>query len=109
MKNQKRSARTLGSLIALTGVVLVAAMVNGCVAGSDEGTDEGVGVSHAAIVPVGCECGAWSCSKTKVGGNAVDFTYAVPGCGLPNQPTAHTTCTTKCAVACTDSGFDSTC
>ncbi len=112
MKNEMRTVRTFGALIALAGVLSLTAMMSGCIGGGEEGKDgevgaakEDINVGSSTSGGVNCSCvSSWNCSDLKSGKGAGEVTYVAVGCGNPTDTLAESICTELCAVTCVNAG-----
>lgn len=111
MRNQNRFAQVLRGVLAASATLLVAVVVNGCVAGSEPSPADSVddGSTKHELAGNCCYDGYWFCAKLKNGTGADEFDYVNEGCGAPTSTTAHTNCTAACAVTCTNSGLINEC
>jgi hypothetical protein len=111
MKTGIRLAPALRTIVALTSTLLLAVVVNGCVAESEPAVDvgEGAKVEPQAGPANCCEFGDWLCAKPKVKGGLTEFEYFVPlTCGN-TEPQAAALCKAECAVPCTNTGWRTGC
>jgi hypothetical protein len=114
MKNDIRPRASLLSASALLGTLLVAVVVNGCVAGSGQDEERSPVVEESKIEPqIGgncCEYGYYYCSELKPNGGTIhEFDYYIPtSCGHTALQ-AEDLCRTDCAVTCTNSGWINDC